>query len=61
MKLLQAIIMGLVFVIVWLLLNAFAGDGLSGASVLSAVIAGVIFVAIWFGLTYLWDKRKRRT
>jgi len=61
MKLLQAIIMGLVFVIVWLLLNAFAGDGLSGASVLSAVIAGVIFVAIWFGLTYLWEKRKRRT
>ncbi len=61
MKVFQIIIMIVAFAVVWLLLDVLTGDGLSGASVLSAVIAGVVFAAVWFGLTYLWEKRKRRT
>jgi len=57
---LQGLVIFVVFVAVWLLLDALAGDGIAGSDVMNALITGVIFLVVYGLITYLVAKRKRR-
>lgn len=61
MVVLKGLIIFVIFVAVWLILDAITGDGISSANVLNAVISGVIFVVLYWVIDYLVAKRKRRS
>jgi uncharacterized membrane protein YwzB len=48
-----------IFVAVWWILNAIAGDGFTAQDATTAVIAGLVFVAIFSVSTNYFAKRKR--
>ena len=57
----KAVLVFVVFVLVWLLINLITGNGLSGQAVTSAVIQGLIFTVIYSVVIYFYQKRKRKS
>jgi hypothetical protein len=57
----QGLVIFVIFVAVWLLLDALAGDGITGPDVVNALITGVIFLVVYGLITYFVAKRKRRS
>jgi hypothetical protein len=58
---LQGLLFFAIFVVVWLLFDLIAGDGISSRAVVSAVIAGAIATVIFIPLTNYFKKRKKRS
>lgn len=61
MVVLKGLIIFVIFVAVWLILDAITGDGISSANVLNAVISGVIFMVLYWVFDYIVAKRKSRS
>jgi len=57
---LQGLVIFVVFVAVWLLLDALAADGITSPEVVNALITGVIFLVVYGLITFFVAKRKRR-
>ena len=58
---LKAVLVFVIFVVVWWILNLITGDGFTGADARTAVISGLIFTLIYSVSIYFYQKRKLKT